>query len=110
MKVFQNLISVNKLEESSNIPSASNMIITIKNYSKKCAKIVQNSYSDSVLRSGLLEKVDNPTISHLNPNCENLFSSFKKPNVIINYINSNCFLSLLNLQMNFLSKETLVNK
>ena len=86
------------------------MIITIKNYSKKCAKIVQNPYSDSVSSSGLLENVDNPTISHLNPNCENLFSSSKKPNVIINYFNSNCFLSLLNLQMNFLSKETLVNK
>ena len=53
------------------------MTITIKNYSKKCAKIVQNSYSGSVLRSGLLEKVDNPTISHLNPNCENLFPPSK---------------------------------
>ena len=58
------------------------------NYSKKFVKIVQDSKSASISSPGLLEKADNPVLSNFNSNSENLSSSSKKLNVVVNSFNS----------------------
>ena len=104
-------ISVNNLEESSNIISTSKYDKCNINYSEKFVKIVQNSNSVSISSPGLLKKADNLALSNFNSNCENISSS-KKPTVVINSFNltSELISSSGKSSNEFMSKETLVDK
>ena len=104
-------ISVNNLEESSNIISTSKYDNCNINYSEKFVKIVQNSNSASISSPGLLKKADNLALSNFNSNSENISSS-KKPTVVINSFNSTSELisSSAKSSNEFMSKETLVDK
>ena len=104
-------ISVNNLEESSNIISTSKYDNCNINYSEKFVKIVQNSNSASISSPGLLKKADNLALSNFNSNPENISSS-KKPTVVINSFNSTSELisSSAKSSNEFMSKETLVDK
>ena len=68
-------ISVNNLEESSNIISTSKYDNCNVNYSAKFVKIVQNSNSASTSSPGLLKKADYLALSSFNSNSENISSS-----------------------------------
>ena len=100
-------ISVNNLEESSNIISTSKYDNCNINYSEKFVKIVQNSSSASISSPGLLEKADNLALSNFNSN-----SAYKKRTVVINSINSISHLlsSSTKSSNEFLSREALVDK
>ena len=104
-------ISVNNLEESSNIISTSKYDNCNINYSEKFAKIVKNSNSASISSPGLLEKADNLALSNFNSNSENISSS-KKPTVVINSFNSTSQLisSSTKSSNDYMSRETLVDK
>ena len=58
-----------------------------------------------------MEKADNPAISYFNSNCKNFSSFSKKPNVIINFLNSiSELISYITESPNeFMSWETLVD-
>ena len=81
-------ISVNNLEEPSNIISTSKYDNCNINYSEKFVKIVHNSNSASISSPDLLKKADNLALSNFNSNSENISSSSKKPTVFINSFNS----------------------
>ena len=104
-------ISVNNLEESSNIISTSKYDNCNINYSEKFVKIVQNSNSASTSSPGLLGKADNLALSNFNSNSENISSS-KKPTVVINSFNSTSQLISCSTKSSneFMSRETLVDK
>ena len=104
-------ISVNNLEESSNIISTSKYDNCNINYSEKFVKIVHNSNSASISSPGLLEKAGNLALSNFNSNSENISSS-KKPTVVINSFNSASELisSSTKSSNEFMSRETLVHK
>ena len=80
-------ISVNNLDEPSNIISTDIYDNCNINYPEKFVKIVQNSNSASNSSPGVLEKADNLRLSN-NSNYENISFSFKKPTVVINSFNS----------------------
>ena len=106
-------ISVNNLEELSKIISASKYNNCNLNYSpEKFVKVVQNSNSASISSSGLSAKTDNPVLSNFNSNCENLFSSSKRPNVNINSFKSTSKLisSSTGSSNVFMSRDTLIDK
>ena len=104
-------ISVNNLEESSNIISTSKYNNCHINYSEKFVKIVHNSNSASISSAGLLQKADNLALSNFNSNSENISSS-KKPTVVINSFNSTSELisSSTKSSNEFISRKTLVDK
>ena len=105
-------ISVNNLEEPSNIISTGKYDNCNINYSEKFVNIVQNSNSASVSRHGLLEKADWQALSSFNSNCKNLFSSSKKPNIVIDSFNSTSELISCSRDSSneLMSRETLVDK
>ena len=105
-------ISVNNLEESSNIISTSKYDSCNINYSEKFVKIVQNSNSASISSPGLLEKADNLALSTFNSNSENVSSSSKKPTVVIKSLNSTPELisSSTKSSNEFISRKTLADK
>ena len=108
---ISHIISVNNLEESSNIISTSKYDNCNINYSEKLVKIVQNSNSASISSPGLLKKADNLALSNFNSNSENISS--KKPTVVINSFNSTSselISSSAKSSNEFMSKETLVDK
>ena len=80
-------ISVNNLDEPSNIIPTGKYDNCNINYPEKFVKIVQNSNSASNSSPGVLEKADNLRLSN-NSNYENISFSFKKPTVVINSFNS----------------------
>ena len=104
-------ISLNNLEESSNIISTSKYDNCNINYSEKFVKTVQNSNSASISSPGLLKKADNLALSNFNSNSENISSS-EKPTVVINSFNSTSELisSSAKCSNEFIPKETLVDK
>ena len=105
-------ISVNNLEESSNIISTGKYDNCNINYSEKFVKIVPNSNSASISSPGLLEKADDLAFSNFNSNSENISSCSKKPTVVINSFNSTSELisSSTKSSKEFMSRETLADK
>ena len=96
---ISNNISVNNLEESSNIIATGKYDNCNINYSEKFVKTVQNAKSASVSRPGVLDS-------------KNICSSSKKPTVVINSFNSTSELisSSTKSSNEFMSRETLVDK
>ena len=74
--------------------------------------MVQNSNSDSNSSLGSLKKADNPTLSLINSNSENLSYCPKNRDVITISINSNSELIYCSAESSneFVSRETLVIK
>ena len=105
-------ISVNKLEEPSNIISTGKYDYCNINYSEKFVKIVQNSNYASISSPDFLGKADNLALSNFNSNPENISSSSKKPTAVINSFNSTSELisCSTNSSNEFMSRETLVDK
>ena len=98
-------------EEPSKIISASKYDNCNLNYSpEKFVKVVQNSNSASISSSGLSAKTDNPVLSNFNSNCENLFSSSKRPNININSFKSTSkLISSSTGSLNvFMSRDTVI--
>ena len=109
---ISNNISVNNLEESSNIISTGKYDNCNINYPEKFVKIVQNPNSASLSVLAYWKKVDNLTLSNFNSNSENISFSSKKHTVFINSFNSTSELisSSTKSSNEFMSRETLVDK
>ena len=105
-------LSVNHLEEPSNIISTGKHDNCNINNPEKLVKIVQNSNSASISSPGVLEKADNLPLSNANSNFENISFSSKEPTVVINSFNSTSELisSRTKSSNELMSRETLVDK
>ena len=105
-------VSVNNLEESSEIISTGKYDNCNISYSEKFVKIVQNSDFASLSSPGFLEKADNLALSNFNSNSGNISSSSKKPTVVINSFNSTSELisSSTKSSNEFMPRKTLVDK
>ena len=105
-------ISVNNLEEPSNLISTDKYDNCNINYLENFVKIVESSISASISSPDLSEKASNLALSNFNSNRENLSSSSNQPYVVINYFTSTTELISSSRESSNkpMSRESLVDK